>query len=273
MNRDLLLLAGLGLVGVMVVLAFLDDLGRLARSPIRRVRAVVKPYLTRTVLVPVGVSTLLAILYPGIMLKLYFLVAGCLVGWYLLRKSRQMEGEVTLRQISQMILAFRGVYQLQPSVFSSLSEVSKKLTQPLRGLTESLVKTYYLTSSAERAFEEFRSRTDNVYLLQFVYILEMSETAHPEAVVTALDGFSDRLRQHVELRRVVDTSLAPITGQVTFLQILSLIIVFAVGAIPSLRQAYSSLFGQLAFVVIATIGLGASYYIERKVSSLKERIR
>ncbi|MCG2767512.1 MAG: hypothetical protein L6435_03925 [Anaerolineae bacterium] len=273
MNRDLLLLAGLGLVGVMVILAFLDDLGRLARSPIRRLRAVMAPYLTRIVLVPVGVSTLLAILYPGILLKFYFLVAGCLVGWYLLRKSRQMEGEVSLRQISQMILAFRGVYQLQPSVFSSLSEVSKKLAQPLKGLSDAIVKTYYLTSSAERAFEEFRTRTDNVYLHQFVYILEMSETAHPEAVVTALDGFADRLRRHVELRRVVDTSLASITGQVSFLQILSLIIVFAVGVIPALSQAYSSPVGQLMFVVIATIGLGASYYIERKVSSLKERIR
>ena len=273
MNRDLLLLAGLGLVGAMVILAFLDDLGRLARSPIRRLRAVVTPYLTRTVLMPVGLSILLAILYPGVLLKLYFLVAGCLVGWYLLRKSRQMEGEVPLRQISQMILAFRGVYQLRPSVFSSLSEVAKKLTEPLKGLSDATVKTYYLTSSAERAFEEFRNRTDNAYLHQFVYILEMSETAHPEAVVAALDGFADRMRKHVELRRVVDTSLAPITGQVSFLQILSLVIVFAVGAIPALNRAYSSPLGQLAFAVIATIGLGASYYIERKVSSLKERIR
>ena len=273
MNRDLLLLVGLGLVGVMVVLAFLDDLDRLTRSPIRRIRMVMTPYMTRTVLVPVGVSILLAILYPGILLKLYFLVAGCLVGWYLLRKSRQTEGEVSLRQISQMILSFRGVYQLKPSVFSSLSEVSKKLTQPLKGLIDAIVKTYYLTSSTERAFEEFRKRTDNVYLHQFIYILEMSETAHPEAVVIALDGFVDRLRQHVELRRVVDTSLAPITGQVSFLQILSLVIVFAVGVIPALSQAYSSPVGQLTFVVIATIGLGASYYIERKVSSLKEGIR
>jgi len=272
MNRDLLLLAGLGLVGVMVVFTFLDDLGRLARSPVRRFRVVIAPYLTRIVLVPVGVSILFATFYPGALLKLYFLAVGCLVGWHLLNKSRQMEEEISLRQIGQLVLAFRGVYQLKPSVFSSLSEVSKKQTQPLQGLVDTLVKTYFLTSSVERAFEEFRGRTDNIYLHQFVYILEMSESARSEAVVAALDEFGDRLSKHVELRRVVDTSLAPITGQVRFLQILSLVVVFAVGAMPVLRQAYTSLLGQLIFMIVASVGLGASYYIEKKVSSLKEGI-
>lgn len=273
MSRNLLLLAGLGLVGFIIVYGFLDDLERLVRHPTRRFRAAIAPYVTRTVLVPVGVSILLAILYPGIILKLYFLAAGCLVGWHLLRRSNQMEEEAPLRQIAQLILAFRGTYQLRPSVFSSLSEVSKKLEPPLKDLVDTLVTTYYLTSSTERAFEEFRRRTDNIYLHQFVYILEMSESAHPEAVVTALDGFANRLRQHNELRRVVDTSLAPITGQVNFLQILSVIIVVVVGAIPALSQTYRSLAGQLLLISVASFALGASYYIERRVSSLKEGIR
>ena len=62
MNRDLLLLAALALAGILVIYVFLDDLERLARPPIRRLRTIVTPYLTRTVLVPVGVAILLAIL-------------------------------------------------------------------------------------------------------------------------------------------------------------------------------------------------------------------
>ena len=273
MNRDLLLLAGLGLVIVMVIYAFLDDLERLARLPGRRFRMVIAPYLSRIVLVPVGISILLAVLYPGVLLKLFFLAAGCLVGWYLLQRSRRMEGEVPLRQVAQLILAFRGTYQLQPSVFSSLTEVSKKLAQPLRGLVDTLVKTYYLTSSPERAFEEFRRRTDNIYLHQFVYILEMSESARSEAVVVALDGFADRLRQHVQLHRTVDTSLAPITGQTNFLQILSIVIVVVVGVVRDLSRAYASLGAQVMFIAVASVGLATSYYIERRIRSLKERIR
>ena len=273
MNRDLLLLAGLALAIVLVIYAFLDDIERLARPPLRRLKTIVAPYLTRTVLAPVGVSIVLAALYPGILLKLYFVAAGCLVGWYLLQRSRRSKEGIPLRQIAQLILVFRGAYQLQPSVFSNLAEVAKKLDEPLKGLIDTLVKTYYLTSSAERAFDQFRHKTDNVYLHQFVYILEMSESARPQAVVGALDDFADRLRKHDELRRTVDTSLASITGQTNFLQILSVVIILVVGLVPALRQAYRSIPGQLIFIFVASIGLGTSYYMERKVNSLKERIR
>ena len=272
MNRDVLLLAGLALVVIMVILAFLDDMERLLRVPVRRLRLGASAYLTRTTLVPAGIAIFLAVVYPGVAVKLYLLLVGAVVARYAYRKQTEEEREIPIREIAQLVLAFRGTYQLQPSVFSSLAEVSKKLTQPLQGLIDMLAKTYYLTSSEERAYKEFRLRTDNVYLNQFIYILEMSETAHPEAVVAALDGFAARLRRHVELRRQVDTSLGPITSQVSFLQGLSIVIVIAVGLIPTLRQAYSSPIGQVFFMIVASGAIGTSYYIERRMRSLKERI-
>jgi len=272
MSRDMLLLLGMGLAVILVLLVFWDDLERLTRVPIRRLRAGASTYLTRTTLVPMGISVFLAIVYPGAMIKLYLVIVGLVVARYAFRKHSSEEVDVPIREIAQLVLTFRGTYQLQPSVFSSLAEVSKKLSSPLRELIDAVVTTYYLTSSGERAYQELRRRTDNVYLNQFIYILEMSETAHPEAVVVALDGFAARLRRHVELRRQIDTSLGPITSQVSFLQGLSIVIVIAVGLIPTLRRAYSSVTGQVVFMFVATAAVGTSYYIEQRIRSLKERI-
>jgi len=273
MSSNLLLVAMLALGGLLIYLAIGEQLERFARPRLRRIQAAMAPYFTRRTLMPLGGAVIFALIYPGVLLKLYFLIVGGLITYYLVRKRRKATEMIPPRQIVQLVLGFRSVYQLQPSVFSSLTQLTRKLEEPLRSLINIMTQTYFLTSSPQRAFEEFRKRTDNVYLHQFIYILEMSESASSDAVIAALDNFVDRMRTHDELRRQTETSLSSVTGQTSFMQALSLLIILVVGVIPRLRAAYQSLGMQIVFMVVMSVALGTSWYIEKQVSNLKEQIR
>ena len=273
MTSGVLLIGTLALGALLVYLAIGEQLERLARPRMRQLRVAIGPYLTRQTLFPLGGAVVFALIYPGILLKLYFLVAGGLVTYFLVEQRRRAAEIIQPRQIVQLVLSLRSIYQLQPSVFSSLQQVTEKLEQPLRGLIEVMTQTYYLTSSPARAFQEFRKRTNNTYLHQFIYILEMGEAATSDAMITALDSFVDRMRMHDELRRGIETNLSSVTGQTRFMQILSLLIILVVGVVPTLRTAYRSVSMQIVFMIIMSVALGTSWYIEKRVSTLKESIQ
>ena len=136
-----------------------------------------------------------------------------------------------------------------------------------------VVDVYFATSDPERAFQELRQRSSNVLLHQFAYVLEMSESASDESVTDALDAFTTRLRRQEELQREVETNLASVTGQTSFMQALAIIIAFTVAIIPGFRDAYvGSLLGRLGYVIIVLVIAAASHYIEKKVFELKEQI-
>jgi len=257
MSSNLLLVAMLALGGLLIYLAIGEQLERFARPRLRRIQAAMAPYFTRRTLMPLGGAVIFALIYPGVLLKLYFLIVGGLITYYLVRKRRKATEMIPPRQIVQLVLGFRSVYQLQPSVFSSLTQLTRKLEEPLRSLIDIMTQTYFLTSSPQRAFEEFRKRT----------------SASSDAVIAALDNFVDRMRTHDELRRQTETSLSSVTGQTSFMQALSLLIILVVGVIPRLRAAYQSLGMQIVFMVVMSVALGTSWYIEKQVSNLKEQIR
>jgi acetamidase/formamidase len=117
-----------------------------------------------------------------------------------------------------------------------------------------------------------RKRTDNVYLNQFAYILEMAENAAPDAVIKALQGLESRLRSHSELRREVQSNLASIGTQTRIMQVVAGAILTAVALVPMLRQAYTTSFGQFIYVTVLTVMLGSSYYIDRETQKLGENI-
>ena len=273
MISTVLFVGMLALGGLLVYMAIGPQLERFARPRVRRLQAGIGPHLTRQTLFPLGGAIVFALIYPGVLLKLYFLAAGALVTYFLVQQRRMAAEVIQPRQIVQLVLSFRSIYQLQPSVFSSLQMVTQKLEEPLRGLVEVMTQTYYLTSSPQRAFAEFRRRTDSIYLHQFIYILEMGESATPGAMTSALDSFVDRMRGHDELRRETETSLSSVTGQTRFMQILSLLVILVVGVVPSLRRAYRGLGMQAVFMIIMSVALATSWYIERRVGALKERIQ
>ena len=174
--------------------------------------------------------------------------------------------------VLQFVMAFRAEYTLQPSVFSMMEKVMDRTAGPLRSLMKVTSQTFFLTSSPQRAFEELRRRTDNVYLNQFAYVLEMAENAAPEAVIKALQGLEFRLRSHSELRQEVQSNLASIGTQTMIMQVVASAILLAVALVPMLRQAYTTSFGQFVYVGVLTVMLASSYYIDHETQKLGERI-
>jgi len=222
---------------------------------------------------PFVVAVLLAtIMRQAVLLSAYLIAVGVVITLYSLRRARQKRQSLPARQVLQLVLAFRSLYQLQPSVFSILDRVTDKVDEPLRSLLGIVTHTFYLTSSPERAFVELRSRTDNVYLNQFAYILEMSESASADAVAKALDNLVDRLRTHDDLRRETESSLTSITGQTKVIQALAILAIVLVSLVPSLRAAYVSPIGQVYLITFITVILIASYQIDRVIGKLTERI-
>ncbi len=272
---------GLGAVNALLIISLLvvvgallvDEFGEQLAPRWRRYRSrLLADHVTLRTFLPLVVALTLAMLMRAVLIGAYLLIVGILITVYFLRRARERQQSLPARQILQLILAFRSAYLLQPSVFLSLDAVKEKLDEPLRSLMRVTVETYYLTSSPQHAFMELRARTDNIYLSQFAYVLEMSETARTEVVVKALDNLVERLRTHDQLRREIEASLVSITGQTSFIQVIAVLVVLGVAAVPLLRAAYTSPGGQIAFIIIISIMLGASYYIDSVINKLAERV-
>jgi len=210
---------------------------------------------------------------PPILVCGYILAIGILITVYLISRSRGLPRGQLDRQVGQLVASFRSIYQLKPTIFSALDEAKSKVDEPLRGYVTAAVQAFYITARQDKALEELRRRANNPYINQFIYILRMSELGRKEAVLKALDDLGERLRRAEDLRRESEVSLTVITSQTRIIQAISLFIVFVIALVPLLRSAYTISWGrQLLFIVVASIGVFTSYYIEQQVSKLKERI-
>lgn len=205
-------------------------------------------------------------------ISVYVLIIGVLTMLYLANRAGLSERVLLDQQVAGLVMAFRSIYQLRPAVFSALGDAANKVEEPLRSHVLQAVQTFYVTALPQRAFEELRSRVQNPYLDQFVYILDRAETSRHQEILKTLDRLSARLQHQEQLRADTEVNLAVISGQTLFIQIISLLIIAFI-AITPLRNAYvRSVNGQILFVVLATIGVLTSYYIDRKTTELKERV-
>jgi hypothetical protein len=265
------------LVALLVYLALGEDTTReterIARRRFQNWWARYGRYITRPVVLPTAVLLALALLMRDVVLTPFLLIVAAAVAYFRIQRIMVELNTITPRQVSQLVLAFRGAYQIQPAVFKSLGSAAEKVGEPLRELLNVTVETFFTTSSPARAFDVFRGRTDNPSLRQFIYILEMSESATNESVVESLDLLVRRLRVQEELQRQVESSMASITGQTSFMQVLAVIIAFMVALIPGFRQIYASgLLGRAGYILLIAIILGGSYLIEKKTQQLREQI-
>ncbi len=244
---------------------------RVGRKQRVRERPAWLSYPPRTYL-PAALGLLLAVVYRAPLISLFFLAAGVGTTWYLSRRLLIAERLEMDRQILELVVAFRGIYKVRPAVFAALEEASKKVPQPLAEHAAACVQAFYVTSSPAKAYEELERRVRNPYMEQFVFILERTETASREVVYAALDNLVSRMRRHEELRAKSEISLAAITGQTTFIQVLSLIIIFGIG-ITGVRNFYvDSLQSQALFVGLASVALATSWYIDRRTQAIKEHV-
>jgi len=260
-------------IGLLVYMAVGDDVNRIFRRRAEAYRDRYEKYVTRAILLPAIVFLALGLVMRDIVLTPFVWLVGVALTTLRVRQQISQAGVITPRMVSQLVIAFRAAYQLQPAAFSSLEEAAKKIGEPLSGIIEIVVDVFYATSDPERAFAEFRRRTDSVLMHQFAYILEMSESASDESVTEALDAFVTRLRRQEDLQREVDSNLSSVTSQTSFMQTLAIVVGFAVALVPGFRQAYTgSLLGRLGYMALVAVIAGASYYIERRVFRLKEQI-
>lgn len=205
-------------------------------------------------------------------ISVYVLIVGVLTSLYMANRAGLSERILIDQQVAALVMAFRSIYQLRPAVFSALEDAAEKVEDPLRSFVLQAVQAFYVTASPQRAFDELRSRVENPYLDQFVYILDRAETSRHEEILKTLQRLIARLQRQEELRSETEVNLAVISGQTLFIQIVSLLIIAFIAMTP-LREAYTRSVGaQLFFVVLATIGVLTSYYIDRKATELKERV-
>ena len=271
--NQLVILALLGLIGVLVYLAVGDDLRRLLRRRTESYRVSYRQYLTRPVLIPAIVFAVLGVLMRDVILTPFLWALGGAVAYFRIRQTIAESETITPRHVAQLVMAFRGAYQLEPAAFASLEEAATKVGEPLRSLISTTVDIFFTTSDPERAFAAFRKSTHSALLHQFIYILEMSESASDESITDALDAFVGRLRQQEELQRQVETGLAGITGQTSFMQGLVVVIAFVIAIVPGFRGAYTgTVSSRFFYLFLIAVILAASYMIEKRVSGLKERI-
>lgn len=205
-------------------------------------------------------------------ISVYILIVGALTTLYMAGKAGLSERILLDKQVTELARAFRSIHQLKPSVFSTLEDSAKKVDDPLRFHVSRAVQTFFVTGQPNRAFEELRSRIDNPYLDQFLYILDRAETSRREEILKTLSRLITRLERVEELRSETEVNLAVITGQTLFIQVISLLIIAGIAVTP-LRNAYiSSVRAQVLFVVLATVGVLTSWVIDRKAAELKERV-
>lgn len=205
-------------------------------------------------------------------ISVYVLIIGGLTTFYLANKAGLSERVLLDRQVTDLTRAFQSIYRLKPSVFSALEEAAQKIDDPLRSYVMRCVQTFFVTGQPERAFQELRTRIDNPYLDQFLYILDRAETSRREEILKTLSRLIARLEQVEELRSETEVNLAVISGQTLFIQVISLLIIAGIALTP-LREAYiNSIKAQLLFVGLATVGVLTSWVIDREAAELKERI-
>jgi hypothetical protein len=206
------------------------------------------------------------------LVALYVLVIGV---WWTIRmsgKARVSRRMLVNDEVAELVTSFRSVFRVRPTVFSALEEANRKIEPPVGTAVAHAVTTFYVTSLPRRALDELRSRVTNPYMDQLIYILERGEDARHEDILAALEGLITRLRRARDLRDQSEVNLTVINGQTRIIQLIAIATVLVVAIIPAFRIAYENIPGQLLFFIIATVGVGTSWYIDGKATALKERV-
>lgn len=90
--------------------------------------------------------------------------------------------------------------------------------------------------------------------------------------MAALGDLQLRLRRAREMRDQSEVNMTVISGQTRIIQLIAVALVTVVGLVGALRFAYESPAGQMLFIIIASVGVLTSWYIDRKAQALKERV-
>jgi hypothetical protein len=210
--------------------------------------------------------------FRSVIVAVYLLCVGLYWAWRQARKEGLNRKGLISQQVADLVTQFKSVFRIRPTVFNALEEANRKIDPPVGNAVAHAVTTFYVTSLPARAFGELRERVQDPYMDQFIYILQRGEDAKHEDIMTALEGLQKRIRSARELRDQSEVNMTMITGQTRIIQIIAVLLIVVVGALPTFRSAYESLVGQLLFMFISTIGVWTSFYIDRKAAALKDKV-
>jgi hypothetical protein len=267
-RQILILLAGVGLIGYVLVG---EDVLVYTRRQISRARTEAPGWFTWKTPIPLIVGLALALLMHIWLISFYLVLVSLVFVWRDYQKAKVAKVAQLNDQVAQLVFAFRSIYQLQPVIYNALKESMRRLEDPLRGWIDAALQAYLVTSDDEAMFEALRKRSDNHYLNQFLYILEMSGSATQETVLVALGNLARRLRNYESLRRETQTELASVTSQTAIIQVIGIAVLFFVAAVPMLHDAYeSSITAQIVYIFFCSVAVFTSVIIDRRVQKLKE---
>ncbi len=260
-------------VVILLFLAFGEDSTRMMRRRAQNYQVKYTQYIDRDMILQAGFFVVLGLLMRDIVLTPFLIIVGLGIGYYRIRQKLAAAGKIQVSQILQLALAFRAQYYLQPAAIASLQEAGRHVEGALRDIVSVAVETFFLTSSTDRAFDEFRKRTDNMFLHQFIYILEMSEAASNEAMEVALDAFVARLRSNEDLERQVETGLTEVTGQMRFAQGTIVVLAILAALLPMFHDVWVRGALRIVYMLVILLVIGVSYYIERQIDKLRDQIQ
>jgi len=238
-----------------------------------RARVAAPGWFTFRTATPLLIAILLAALMRVPLISGYIILIGLVTLWRSYQKAKIAELAKLNKQVVRLVFAFRSIYKIQPVVFATLPEVIRRLEEPLKGWADAALQAYRITDSEEEAYNTLRSKSDNHYLNQFIYVLEMSGSASKETVIDALDNLAQRLRRHEDLQREAEVELSSITGQTRIIQFIGIAVLGIIALVPSLRDIYAKyLLAQILYLVFASIAVFTSFAIDRRVDQLKESV-
>lgn len=259
-------------IGVIVFVVFGDDLYHYLRRTISRARVQAPGWFTWRSATPMIVALVLAALMRIPIVSIYMLVVGGFYMWRSFEKARLAELAKLNGEVAQLVFSFRNIYRLQPVIHNAVKESMSRLDEPLRGWVDAALQAYRVTSDNEDLFRVLRAKSDNHYLNQFVYVLEMSGSASEDRVVAALESLSARLRGRESLQRETEVELGSVTSQTGMIQFIGIGVLFLIALVPILHNTYLERpTAQFIYIVLVSIAVASSLIIDRRIDSLRER--
>ena len=107
-------------IGLLVYMAVGDDVNRIFRRRAEAYRDRYEKYVTRAILLPAIVFLALGLVMRDIVLTPFVWLVGVALTTLRVRQQISQAGVITPRMVSQLVIAFRAAYQLQPAAFSSI---------------------------------------------------------------------------------------------------------------------------------------------------------
>ena len=258
--------------GVLLFVLFGDDLYHYIRRTLNRARAQAPAWFTWRSGTPLAVAAVLAGLMRIPIISLYMLAVGCFYMWRSYERAKLAELAKLNGEVAQLVFSFRNIYRLQPAMHNALVESMRRLGEPLKGWVDSALQAYHVTSDNEDLFRVLRSKSDNHYLNQFIYVLEMSGSASEARVVGALESLSARLRSRESLQRETDVELGSITSQTGMIQFIGIGVLFLISLAPIPHNVYlQNPAARVLYIILLSVAVAASVVIDRRIDNLRER--